>query len=174
MLPFDTIDYLKDGTTVQQNARKVLDENRIMLSLQSYTPILAGTIPLNINIDGSDLDILCCFDDEGEFAAFLETSFSEYEGFILQRKKIAGIPTTIANFFVDGFEIEVFGQPIPVKEQNGYRHMIIEHQILQEKNEAFRLEVISLKESGMKTEPAFAKLLGLEGEPYQALLEYKI
>ncbi|MCW4467896.1 DUF4269 domain-containing protein [Flavobacterium sp. MFBS3-15] len=174
MLPFDTIDYLKDGTTVQQNARKVLDENRIMLSLHAYTPILAGTIPLNINVDGSDLDILCCFDDEGEFAASLETSFSEHEGFILHRKKIAGIPTTIANFFVGGFEIEVFGQPIPVKEQNGYRHMIIEHQILEEKNEAFRLEVISLKESGMKTEPAFAKLLGLEGEPYQALLRYKI
>lgn len=173
MPPFDTIDYLKYGTAVQQDAWRVLNDNSVMLSLQAYTPILAGTIPININIDGSDLDILCCFDDADEFAASLEASFSQHEGYKLRRKEIGGIPTIISNFFADVFEIEVFGQPIPVTEQNGYRHMIIENRILHLKGEAFRLEIIRLKESGMKTEPAFAKLLGLEGDPYEALLIYE-
>ena len=52
--------------------------------------------------------------------------------------------------------------------------MIIEHKILQENDEKFRRDIIKLKERGLKTEPAFAKLLGLEGNPYQALLDYKV
>ncbi|MNO76159.1 hypothetical protein D3C76_672280 [compost metagenome] len=35
----------------------------------------------------------------------------------------------------------------------------------------FRERIILLKTSGWKTEPAFAKALGLEGDPYEALLE---
>lgn len=173
MHPFDTIEYLKTGTHVQQRAWHILTTCEIMQELRAFTPILAGTIPLNINIDGSDLDILSCFEDEDEFAKSLNASFSQHEKFTIRKKEIGGIPTIIANFFVDGFEMEVFGQPIPVTEQNGYCHMVIEYKILQLKGEAFRLEIIRLKELGIKTEPAFAKLLGLEGDPYKALLEYK-
>ena len=50
--------------------------------------------------------------------------------------------------------------------------MIIEHHILQQEGEDFKRKVVALKESGMKTEPAFAQLLGLDGDPYLALLEY--
>lgn len=52
--------------------------------------------------------------------------------------------------------------------------MLIEHQILQSENEDFRLKIIELKKNGYKTEPAFAKLLDLEGNPYHALLAYQI
>lgn len=48
--------------------------------------------------------------------------------------------------------------------------MLIEHQILLEKGESFRQEIISLKKQGIKTEPAFAQLLGLSGDPYEAIL----
>lgn len=173
MFQFHSIDYLQDGTSAQVVAYNVLVHNHIMDILAPFSPVLAGTIPLNINIEGSDLDILCCFDDPDEFIATVEPAFSHHEKFALRKKEIAGIATIIANFYADGFEIEVFGQPVPVARQNGYRHMIIEHQILKEKGEAFRLEVIRLKESGMKTEPAFARLLGLVGDPYEALLRYK-
>ena len=52
--------------------------------------------------------------------------------------------------------------------------MIIEHEILQSKGGIFRLEIIKLKQNGYKTEPAFAFLLGLKGDPYIELLDYKM
>ena len=56
----------------------------------------------------------------------------------------------------------------------GYLHMVIEYKILLQKGESFRQQVIALKQSGLKTEPAFAQLLGLPGNPYTALLEFNI
>ncbi len=51
--------------------------------------------------------------------------------------------------------------------------MIIEHKILSSKNDKFRAEIIQLKKEGLKTEPAFARLLGLQGNPYEELLKVK-
>ena len=51
--------------------------------------------------------------------------------------------------------------------------MIIEHKILEERGENFRQEVINLKKAGVKTEIAFARLLGLdESHAYDSLLNY--
>jgi len=52
--------------------------------------------------------------------------------------------------------------------------MIIEYEILKTKGENFRLEIIKLKQNGYKTEPAFAFLLGLNGDSYSELLKYQI
>jgi len=49
--------------------------------------------------------------------------------------------------------------------------MLIENKILEQEGKQFRKKIIALKEQGYKTEPAFATLLGLEGNPYEALLE---
>ncbi len=49
--------------------------------------------------------------------------------------------------------------------------MLIEYKLLLEKGEEFRKEIISLKKQGYKTEPAFAKLLGVEGNAYEGLLK---
>ncbi|WP_343330978.1 DUF4269 domain-containing protein [Polaribacter staleyi] len=58
-----------------------------------------------------------------------------------------------------------------VKTQNAYRHMIVENKILKEKGFEFKQSIKKLKSNGTKTEPAFAKLLGLEGNPYTELLK---
>jgi hypothetical protein len=50
--------------------------------------------------------------------------------------------------------------------------MLIEHRLLLKHGEAFKNKVIELKQNGLKTEPAFAKLLGIEGDPYEELLKY--
>ncbi len=141
--------------------------------LSGYTPLLAGTIPIGIDVDTSDLDILCCWHDKETFINILTDSFTGKKGFVLKDYSINGVPTVKANFYIDSFEAEIFGQNIPVKEQYGYRHMIIEHKILEYKGIEFRKEIIRLKSQGIKTEPAFAMLLGLEGNPYEALLDYK-
>lgn len=78
----------------------------------------------------------------------------------------------IANFQIDGFAIEIFGQNLPTRQQVSYRHMLIEYEVLIQKGESFRQKIIDLKKQGLKTEPAFALLLGLKGDPYQSLLNY--
>nr|WP_255539722.1 DUF4269 domain-containing protein [Parapedobacter sp. ISTM3] len=77
----------------------------------------------------------------------------------------------VANFFLDGFEIEIFGQRIPTRQQFAYRHLIVEHNLLNKHGEKFRQQIIELKRQGRKTEPAFALALGLTGDPYTELLK---
>ena len=92
--------------------------------------------------------------------------------FLKIEKRILNI-LKYCNFKIDDFEMEIFEQNVPTQNQNGYKHMLIEHQILKTKGENFRLEIIKLKQEGYKTEPAFGLLLGLKDDPYLELLEYK-
>jgi len=170
---FLNINYLKSGTARQQKAFEVLNENLILQKLYDFTPILVGTIPINIAIDSSDLDIACYWKDKSQFIEIVRKNFSEEKDFQIYEKEISGNEAVVANFFTDDFEIEIFGQNIPVQEQFGFRHMIIEAKILEENGEDFRQKIIALKKSGIKTEPAFAQLLNLKGNPYEALLNFK-
>jgi hypothetical protein len=128
-----------------------------------------GTIPINIDIENSDLDIICEVSDKNEFIDKLNALFGSEKDFIIHESlKFDAIK---ANFIIDGFEIEIFGQNIPTARQNAYRHMLIEHKLLLAKDEKFRQDIIDLKNLGYKTEPAFAKLLGFAGNPYEELLK---
>ncbi|WP_231427851.1 DUF4269 domain-containing protein [Pedobacter sp. Leaf250] len=166
---FLNISYLKTGNKRQQKAYQVLNDHAILEKLNHYTPILVGTIPINVDIESSDLDIICYVKDKEEFVNTLQIHFQNEKGFIITKNSVFN--SIKANFFIDNFEIEIFGQNILTQEQNAYRHMLIEHKLLLENGEKFRLKVIELKKQGFKTEPAFAKLLGLEGDAYEQLLK---
>lgn len=168
---FLDIEYLAAGTPRQQAAYHVLHEHHILMKLARYTPILTGTFPISIDIPSSDLDIICCFDDAKLFMAALHQAFNRYEAFQLQRLSINGQDTVLANFMLDDFEIELFGQHTPTQLQPAYRHLLIEHHLLQQHGEPLRQQVISLKNLGYKTEPAFAIALQIAGDPYKALLQ---
>ena len=168
---FNFIDYLQYGTPTQREAYMALTENGIIEKLVGFTPILAGTIPLNIDIETSDLDILCCFQDEDAFYNRVYAEFEHHNNFTVSKTIIEGKHTVLANFLCDGFEIEIFGQNVPVRLQLAFLHMMAEYAILQREGERFRKKVIELKNAGYKTEPAFAKLLGLKGNPYKAILD---
>lgn len=58
MINFLDISYLKTGTERQRKAYQVLTERAILENLAQYNPILTGTIPINIDIENSDLDII--------------------------------------------------------------------------------------------------------------------
>jgi hypothetical protein len=171
MPDFTNPDYLQHGTVRQQRAFAVLRHHRVFEILEPFDPVLTGTIPINIDIATSDLDIIGCFTDQALFSATVLNAFSSMQDFRLKEFQHNNIPTTVANFILDDFPVELFAQPVPVREQHAYRHMLIEHRLLQEKGEAFRNEIIALKLKGYKTEPAFAHILGLGGDPYEALLQ---
>lgn len=142
--------------------------------LQDFDPIVVGTIPIGIDIDSSDLDIICFWQDQHFFNRKLADNFMIFEAFQIRIVTINSELTTIANFHIDHLEFEIFGQNVPSKSQFGYRHMLVENKLLLERGEDFRQEIINLKQQGYKTEPAFAKVLGMEGDPYQALLKLEM
>lgn len=174
MVDFTTIEYLKTGNQKQILAYDILTKNKVLSNIAEFEPVLVGTIPINIDIENSDLDIICYWTNKTNFKTKIQSFFGKEKGFRIRATQIDNQETVIANFIIDGFEIEIFGQNIPTKNQNGYKHMIIEYEILASKGENFRLEIIKLKQKGFKTEPAFGLLLGLKNDPYLELLSYKI
>ncbi|SHE64460.1 DUF4269 domain-containing protein [Pedobacter caeni] len=171
---FDTIAHLASGTLKQQDAYHTLETHKVLEKLNSFDPILAGTVPIDIAIADSDLDVICCYDDPQHFRNQLHHHFSGYPGFALREVSLNAIPSVIANFNINNWPVEVFGQAIPSRKQNAYLHMIAEYHLLMIKGEQFKTLIVELKEQGMKTEPAFAKALCIEGDPYEELLKLKL
>jgi hypothetical protein len=171
MPDFLTISYLQKGNARQQVVFNILEDLLIFNKLKKFTPVLTGTIPIGIDIESSDLDIICYCRNLEEFKKLVFAYFKYYDDFKIHEKEINTLETVIARFNYQGYQIEVFGQNRPVHEQEAYRHMLIELKILQEKGDEFKQQIIELKKQGIKTEPAFAKLLGLKGDPYSELLK---
>ena len=172
MIDFLDITYLKFGNKKQQKVYQILVQNKVMENLSTYNPIVVGTIPLQIDIETSDIDIICYVRDKNQFIEALVSSFRDMKGFKVTKN--TAFDSIKANFHLEDFEFEIFGQDLESFQQNAYQHMIIEHSILMEKGEEFRQEIIKLKRQGLKTEPAFAQLLGLDGNPYAELLKLKL
>jgi hypothetical protein len=162
--------YLLRGTATQQAAYQALEALRVFPLLRAFDPVLAGTIPLDVDIPGSDLDIVCYVEDGDAFAQCLHNAFGHCVGFALQRDLLNGLPTVIAQFTCQGFPVEIFGQPLPVTAQPAFRHLLVEARLLQHGGEEVRREIRHLKRQGLKTEPAFAAVFALAGDPYDTLL----
>ncbi len=171
IIDFKNIEYLKSGTQRQKLAFNEIKKYKVLERLRKYNPILTGTIPIGIDLPESDLDIICECEDHSEFTKYVTQEFFEQDNFKMYSTVTNGIQSTIAEFKTDNFVFEIFGQNISTEKQNAYRHMIIENRILNEKGTEFRQKIKKLKSDGMKTEPAFAKLLGLKGNPYFELLK---
>ncbi len=172
-IDFENIEYLKSGNHKQKLAYATLTKHKVLLILKQFSPILVGTIPINIDIENSDLDITCYCKDALVFKKIINDNFSSCKNFKISEQKELEHNAIVANFNLDNFDIEIFGQNIPTKQQNAYRHMVIEYKILIERGEEFRQKIIELKQQGYKTEPAFGILLGLNENPYIELLNYK-
>jgi len=164
--------YLRAGSFQQRRAFLALHRSGLWDLLGEFGPVLAGTVPINICIAGSDLDVLCEVpeSEQDRFAVLMQTHFGAQPGFWLAQRTIGGYATTISGFHYWTETIEVFGQALPTAQQHGWRHLLIERAILVAGGPAWRTAVRTLKQQGLKTEPAFAQLLGLPGDPYTALL----
>ncbi|MBM7573408.1 DUF4269 domain-containing protein [Aquibacillus albus] len=168
---FDTITYLKTGNEKQQKAYSVIRELGIIDDLLEYHPTLCGTVPIGVDTEESDLDIIFEVYDGTQFEKKLVALYGDKRGFRFKNFFIRDLSVVKTNFFYKGFEFELFGQPQPVKQQYAYIHMVIEHAIMEEFPHV-REQVIRLKQEGLKTEPAFCEVLGLTGDPYLQLIEY--
>lgn len=160
---------LCSGTPRQRDAVAVLDALRIFRDLAAHAPILAGTVPIDVDVADSDLDVIVQAGDMAELAGFLRDRFGHCPGFRLTADPGREPPRVVAGFAAPPFEIEIYGEPRPPREQNAVRHMIVEARLLEAEPGA-RSAIRALKQRGLKTEPAFAAYFGIPGDPYASLL----
>ncbi len=147
----------------------VLDQLNLFNTLAPYEPTVIGTPPLNIDIDTSDIDIACTAPTLPEFVSAVTVAYSDLDNFSSEYFQIRDEPAARCVFNFGGWEIELFCQTIPIEEQWGVRHFKIEKNLLQ-MNPKLSEQVIKLKRSGLNTEEAFASILGLAGDPFEAVL----
>lgn len=160
-------DRLRGGNPVQRRCYAMLEREGIFRLLQPFSPLLAGTVPIGIDVEGSDLDIVCRIDSTEDFAAFAVRHFGGYRNFESYERDTR---TIVCRFVCDDIPIEIFASDVEPFESNAWRHMIAEYKVLESAGDELRRAVVRLKRRGLKTEPAFARLLGLEGDPYEAML----
>lgn len=141
----------------------------IIDALAAYDPHIAGTPPLGVDIEGSDIDILCQTRDHEAFLSDMLCLYGGISGFRVWQWISEDRPMVVA-FHFSGWDFEIFASPHPVSSQNGWRHFQAEKRLLSLGGESFKNTIKSLRQQGLKTEPAFWFALKEEGDPYLGLL----
>lgn len=170
---FKDITYFKEGNPKQQIVYTLLNEFKIIELLKDYCPLVVGTIPIEIDLPESDVDIILETNDFDELDKFLTQNFNHFTNFKIQQKTDDNKTILVCNFIREEIPFEIYAENKPTHLQNGFLYMIKEHEILQKFGKGLQNQIIQLKKQGFKTEPAFSKLLNLSGNPYIELLHYK-
>ncbi len=162
--------FMESGTPKQKAAFRAVKETGVLEILKPFDATLVSTINIGLDTDDSDLDIICEVHDPDLFRQELKLHFSTCPNYrIKTRSPEKGEIICIFNH--GGFIFEIFGKSQPIAEQNAFRHLSIMQHLLVLGGESLRKQVMSLREAGIKSEPAFARVLGIKGDPYNAMLE---
>jgi hypothetical protein len=164
---------VSEAVSIQQNRRsyqEALTESNVLGALVPFNPHIAGTPPLELDLPGSDIDVLCFAPDAYAFIDTVWRIFSSAPAFTAKQLVRAPRPVVVC-FEMAGWRIELYGEAIPVEQQRGWRHFVVERRLLALGGQDLRVAVHALRQHGMKTEPAFAAVLRLSGDPYLSLLD---
>ncbi len=170
---FRGLDHLRSVSARARNVAGLVSRHGVLQALSGFDPLLAGTIPINLDIDGSDLDILCHCPDPDAFADHTQAAFYHHDDFSLHRRPATQNvgPAIIIRFVLGDLPIEIFATDTPSECQFGFRHMLVEARLIYLLGPQLSEEIRKMKRAGVKTEPAFASLLALGGDPYLVLDE---
>lgn len=147
-----------------------LHESKVLKVLKQFNPLVAGTFPLNVSVVGSDVDILISGDDFELMKNIIVENFSSFLNFKFSESLVRGKQTYLAVFSYKDMQFEIFAQKTASVKQEGYLHFLAEERLLKIGGKTFANKVIEARSQGLKTEPAFAKALGLSGDSYIELL----
>lgn len=147
----------------------LIDELGLLTQLSEFTPLISGTIPLQIAHEESDLDLLCQSSDLEAFEKLCHKNWGTQKDFRVERIQTNGLETSVINFKASGLPIEIFCQNKCVFEQNANRHYYAESKLIKLLGNQFKMDLAELKKRGVKTEPAIGELLKIKS-PYEELL----
>lgn len=169
----DNFKQLQDGNAFRRRIFRILMDGKILKKLINFQPLLVGSVPLGLNTSESDVDLICSFQELQSYLEHINAAFAHFSGFDIVTSDHYGEETVTASFLYSGLTFEIFAQKIPSREQMAYRLLEIERMLLQKYGPEFRVKILELRLSGMKTENAICKLLGLKGNPYLAILNFE-
>ncbi len=154
-------------TSKTENAEKAISESRVKDVLKAYSPKVVSTIFVEFDTDQSDIDVVCEYQQQSNFTSLITSSFQRFESYSLDMYA----DHVIGRFRVSGFLFEIYGAPIPITQQLAFRHYQVMERLARLGGEPLKQKIRKLKYSGLKTEPAISQILGLQGDPYSAVLE---
>ncbi|MBI9012141.1 MAG: DUF4269 domain-containing protein [Clostridiales bacterium] len=155
--------FLNLNNELHKEIYHLIDE--IMKPFDKYQPTIVGTYPIDIQVQGSDIDIILMVKNYEDYIKELSL-FSHETNFTVELQDVV-----ICRFEKNGYKIELYASHEPINTLNSYRHLEVEKRVLDLFGKSFKEEVLTLKRKGLKTEPAFCVLLGLYGNAYKALFE---
>jgi hypothetical protein len=151
------------------NYEQALQGSRVIELLEGFDPHVAGTFPLGLAVETSDIDVICHASVVGALAERIWLHFRHCDDFRLHQWTSSN-RSVVARFRSGGFLFEIFGDARPVFEHEAWRHFDVERRLLALDDGRLRQLVSNLRAKGMKTEPAFAAAMMLDGDPYAVLL----
>ena len=167
-ISLESVVNLEANTTVF----KAISECNILSAFQGNSPKVVGTYPLNIYTKNSDVDIILETEDLNKTS---DSLIKFCEGFEQPRQDSGetddGQSYFLMKFNFNNIPFEIFVQNMATEKQRAFKHFQTEERLLKVGGPKFKSKVTELRSQGMKTEPAFAAALDLEGDPYLALLE---
>lgn len=174
------LDYLAHGNPRQRSAHALLTAGVWdALAAQCADMALVSTLAIGLDRPGSDLDILCQHPDPAAFAAtFAEQGWqasAKGDNVWLLERTFPCLDQSCADTGSDKSDacwpLELYVTPAPIETLNGWRHLTLMAALLERFGDAFYRDVLRLRlEDGLKGEAAMCRLLGLAGDPYEALL----
>lgn len=151
-----------------QLANKLIQQKKIFEIFEYFNPEFVGTIPIGIDTENSDIDIIFDLKDKKlEFKNLVLKYFSKEKSFNL----IETNQFIQADFEYKKIKFQFYAEEKSTHKQFAYRHFKIEERILLIAGDEFREKIIQLKKTGLNTEHAFCKLLRQKGNPFYSILK---
>nr|BFD61083.1 hypothetical protein CKG001_31900 [Bdellovibrio sp. CKG001] len=149
---------------------KAIKESQVLKVFRAYDPRIVGTFPLDLDVPGSDVDILLSAADMDSLHNNLQQHLSSYADFTVRRTAVSGVDSLVASFKFYDVPFEIFAQKTPTAHQAANRHFLVEERLLCHGGPTLLRKVQGLRGDGLKTEPAFAAALEIKGDAYAELL----
>src|SRR5262249_10806095 len=125
-----------------------LQRTDVMAVLAPYDPHVAGTPPLGLDLPDSDIDIACEVRDFEACAALLTEHVGDRPDFAVQAR--LDLDAMIVRFRAWDWPFEIFGQALPVAQQHGWRHFVIERRLLDLGGPTLTQAIMTLRLRGLK------------------------
>lgn len=155
-------------------AWKALQESKVLALFRDNNPLVVGTFPLGIETSKSDVDILMESSDLDGMERLLTKHFSHLPNFVVETQDVDELQTLICHFDLNDVPFELFVQNKETVKQTAHRHFLIEERFLKIGGSLFKEAVMKERNNGLKTEPAYAKVLNLNGNSAQLLLDLQL